>query len=284
MVIMLCAKVKWQMNLAIPKKQTGAWNGSNKTMGDSFMDIWIGMIGLSLGSFLNTCIYRIPRHQSIIWPRSYCTSCGRQIRSIDLVPFFSWIFLHGRCYYCQAPISCRYAVIEVLTSIISVIVYKNVNGSAAFFAGILLIGFLISIAFIDYDWHLIFDKVLLSFAFCGGAVQIFLGQTSYLNMLLGFLTGGGCLLLFMILSHGGMGGGDVKFAAALGIWFGWQDILLILWIAFVLGGLAGIVLLATGKKTRKDFVPFGPFLAFAAFFIYLYGNSILSVYKAIAYG
>ena len=248
------------------------------------MEIWIGMIGLILGSFLNTCIYRIPRQQSIIWPRSYCISCGGQIRSIDLVPLFSWIFLHGRCYYCQAPISCRYAVIEVLTSLASVIVYKDVNDSAAFFSGILLIGFLISIAFIDYDWRLIFDKVLLSFAFCGGAVQIFLGQLSYLNMLLGFLTGGGCLLLFMILSHGGMGGGDVKFAAVLGIWFGWQHILLILWIAFVLGGLTGIILLVTGKKARKDFMPFGPFLSLATFLIYLYGNIILSAYQVITYG
>lgn len=248
------------------------------------MEIWIGMIGLIWGSFLNTCIYRIPRHQSLVWPRSYCTSCGRQLRSIDLVPLFSWIFLHGRCYYCQEPISCRYVLVEVLTSLASVIVYKNGNESTSLFSGIVLIGFLISIAFIDYDWHLIFDKVLLSFAFCGGIVQLFSGQISYLNMLLGFCTGGGCLLLFMILSHGGMGGGDVKFAATLGIWFGWQHILLILWVAFVLGGLAGIVLLATGKKTRKDLVPFGPFLAFAAFFIYLYGNIILSVYQVIAYG
>jgi len=248
------------------------------------MEIWIGMIGLILGSFLNTCIYRIPRHQSIIWPRSYCTSCGRQIRNIDLVPLFSWIFLHGRCYYCQAHISGRYAFVEVLTSLSTLLVYKNVSGNVACFSGILLIGFLISIAFIDYDWNFIFDKVLLWLAFCGVFIQFFLGQLSYLNMLLGFLIGGGSLLIFMILSHGGMGGGDVKFAAVLGIWFGWQYTLLILWIAFVLGGLAGVVLLVTGKKTRKDLVPFGPFLSLAAFFIYLYGNIILSIYQVIAYG
>ena len=143
---------------------------------------------------------------------------------------------------------------------------------------------MISIAFIDYDWNFIFDKVLLWLAFCGVFIQFFLGQLSYLNMLLGFLIGGGSLLIFMILSHGGMGGGDVKFAAVLGIWFGWQYTLLILWIAFVLGGLAGVVLLVTGKKTRKDLVPFGPFLSLAAFFIYLYGNIILSIYQVIAYG
>jgi len=145
-------------------------------------------------------------------------------------------------------------------------------------AAMLFSAFMVAITFIDLDHQIILDGMLALLAVSGLALQLATGVVGFWSMWLGALIGGGLLLALAIISQGGMGGGDVKFAAALGFWLGWPGILLGLFIGFVAGGLVSLLLLLTGLRGRKDFIPFGPFIALGAWIALLYGKNILAWY------
>ena len=145
-------------------------------------------------------------------------------------------------------------------------------------AAMLFSAFMVAITFIDLDHQIILDGMLALLAVSGFAVQLATGAVGFWSMWLGALAGGGLLLVLAIISRGGMGGGDVKFAAALGFWLGWPGILLGLFIGFVSGGFISLLLLVTGLRGRKDFIPFGPFIALGAWLTLLYGKQILAWY------
>lgn len=255
--------------------------------------MFVFTLGVLLGSFLNVCIHRLPLSQSISYPNSQCTACKHALNAVDLIPLASWLCLKGKCRYCNGPIPRRYIIVELLTSFLFVGAYLILGWNLELVRAFSLISFLIVITYIDYDCQLILNKVLVTMGIIGICIhivfefikpmhtfgQIFIGfPADGLDLLLGFILGGGLLFLIMVLSRGGMGGGDVKFAAVLGLWFGWQYSLLILFIAFLLGGLIAIVLIVTQIKGRKDYIPFGPFIATAALISYLYGTEILEFY------
>ena len=137
---------------------------------------------------------------------------------------------------------------------------------------------MVAITFIDLDHQIILDGMLALLAASGLMLQLVTGAVGFWSMWLGALVGGGLLLAMAIISQGGMGGGDVKFAAALGFWLGWPGILLGLFIGFVAGGLVSLLLLVSGLRGRKDFIPFGPFIALGAWIALLYGKQILAWY------
>ena len=145
-------------------------------------------------------------------------------------------------------------------------------------AAMLFSAFMVAITFIDLDHQIILDGMLALLAASGFAVQLATGAVGFWSMWLGALAGGGLLLVLAIISRGGMGGGDVKFAAALGFWLGWPGILLGLFIGFVSGGFISLLLLVTGLRGLKDFIPFGPFIALGAWLTLLYGKRILAWY------
>ncbi len=145
-------------------------------------------------------------------------------------------------------------------------------------AAMLFSAFMVAITFIDLDHQIILDGMLALLAVSGLALQLVTGAVGFWSMWLGALIGGGLLLALAIISRGGMGGGDVKFAAALGFWLGWPGIVLGLFIGFVAGGLVSVLLLVTGLRGRKDFIPFGPFIALGAWIALLYGKTILAWY------
>ncbi len=145
-------------------------------------------------------------------------------------------------------------------------------------AAMVFAAFLVAITFIDLDHQIILDGMLALLAVSGLVLQLMTGAVGFWSMWIGALVGGGLLLVLAIISQGGMGGGDVKFAAALGFWLGWPGILLGLFIGFVAGGAISLLLLATGLRGRKDFIPFGPFIALGAWIALLYGKNILAWY------
>ena len=145
-------------------------------------------------------------------------------------------------------------------------------------AAMLFSAFMVAITFIDLDHQIILDGMLVLLAASGFAVQLATGAVGFWSMWLGALAGGGLLLVLAIISRGGMGGGDVKFAAALGFWLGWPGILFGLFIGFVSGGFISLLLLVSGLRGRKDFIPFGPFIALGAWLTLLYGKQILAWY------
>nr|WP_255710945.1 A24 family peptidase [Pelosinus baikalensis] len=150
--------------------------------------------------------------------------------------------------------------------------------SFLFIKAIVFTAFLLIITFIDYDHQLILDKVLLWFSGTGIVINFWTNSLDFWDMLLASLLGSGLLLLIALVSRGGMGDGDIKFAAALGMWLSWKCLLLALLLSFVCGGIGGLLLVLFKLKSRKDFIPFGPFIALSAFAIMLYGSEIIIWY------
>lgn len=257
------------------------------------IQLFIFVIGLMIGSFLNVCIYRLPQGGSVVSPPSCCGSCGRRLSPLDLIPVLSYLILSGRCRYCGAAISARYAAVELLTAVLFVWCLLANGLGFGLVRALVLTAFLLVVAFIDYDHQLILDKVLLWMAAAGMLINLLSGSAiltmlpfteqslqvagypGVLYMIIAALAGGGIMLLIAIVSAGGMGGGDIKFTAVLGLWFGWKLTMMVLMVSFMIGGATGALLLILRFKKRKDFIPFGPFIAIAAFLVLLYGRSLL---------
>lgn len=242
---------------------------------------FIVTLGLVIGSFLNVCIYRLPLNKSIVFPPSHCTNCKQRLRPLDLVPILSFLFLKGRCRYCGTRVSIRYPLVEILTACLYIWCFEVIGFSEELLKAFILTSFLIVITYIDYDHQLILDKVLIWFAGVGVVINFYTHSLSVFDMAVASLVGGGILLIIALASRGGMGGGDIKFAAALGLWFGLKITMLTLFFSFLLGGLGGVLVLLFKLKSRKDLIPFGPFIAIAAYISMLYGNMIIDWYVKI---
>lgn len=239
--------------------------------------------GLLIGSFLNVCIYRIPRQESTVFPASHCTSCGASIKPYDLIPVVSFLLLKGKCRNCADSISIRYPLVELTTAaLITLQAWKwGLSLQLIFFT--VMTSVLIVITMIDLDQQLIPDGLILIIAAAGVlyllAVQVpRFGMMNLLDNVIGFAVGGGVFFFISVVSKGGMGGGDIKLMAVLGLWFGWEKLLFLMLCSFVGGAFISILLLILKRKGRKDAIPFGPFIALAAYFTSLYGAEIIQWY------
>ncbi|HEX3012196.1 MAG TPA: prepilin peptidase, partial [Syntrophomonadaceae bacterium] len=236
------------------------------------------IIGLLVGSFLNVVIYRVPRGESIIWPGSHCTKCGHELKPTDLVPVLSYLLLRGKCRYCREQITIRYPLVELLTAFTFYLIYLKSGLTVGTAAGCVLTSILIVAAFTDIDEGIIPDVITypgmvlgLTFSFFTiGAKMSFAGMLAF----------GIVFLLIAVLSHGGMGGGDVKLVAAIGAFVGLKGALLAFIISSLAGGIWAAGLLILGKAGRKTELRFGPFLSLAGCLTYMYGPELLRLYFA----
>ena len=246
------------------------------------MIIFITLFGLMIGSFLNVCIYRIPRNESISFPPSHCTSCGHKLGPADLVPLFSYMFLRGRCRYCGERISVRYPLVEALGGAAFLLCYIRFGLTVESIKYALLICVLISVTFIDGDHGIIPGKLMI-FAAISGIILNLIGHkfnAGLLSYLYGALLGGGVIMLIVLLT-GGMGGGDIQLMAVVGLFLGFKRCALSLLLSFIIGGLAGALLLLTKKKSRRDYIPFGPWISAAAVIGIFFGDSIVNWYISL---
>ena len=240
---------------------------------------WIVFVfGLIIGSFLNVCIYRIPKKESIIFGCSYCQKCGSKIHIIDMIPVLSYILLGRKCRSCDQNISLSYPMVELLNGLIYLLLYTIFGLSIkcagmAFLSSILLV-----VSFIDLQYQMIPDSVILVMIIAGVIYNLFNTELTYLDSLLGFFAASIPLFIIAVVSKGGMGGGDIKLMAAAGIFLGWQLILLSLFLAFIIGSIISIILIVMQLKNRKDIIPFGPFLSAGIFVAFLYGSEIVNWY------
>ena len=242
------------------------------------LSAFVILLGLCTGSFLNVCIYRLPRNQSIILPSSYCPTCNTPLKPYELIPVVSYLLQGGICRYCKQAISLRYMVVELITGLLFLWCFHSVQSDCEFLQLLIFSSFLTVIAFIDYDHQLILDKVLIWFAVTGVAINLYTGNLHLHDMAAAGIAGGGFLFAIAMLTRGGIGGGDIKFAAALGLWLGLKYTALTLFLSFVTGGTGSLILLLAKVKGRKEFIPFGPFIAVGAFISALYGDGILQWY------
>lgn len=238
--------------------------------------ITLFILGLLFGSFANVCIYRIPRDESVVSPPSHCPVCGNAISWFDNIPVISYLFLGAKCRHCSTPISARYPIIELATAVSFAIpawYFPLTPGMAVYlyYAFVLVV-----ITVIDIEHFIIPDVFSLSLivvGFAGSAFNYPLGATvsqRLLNSLYGILLGGGGLLLVgyvaeKVLKKEAMGGGDIKLLAGIGAVLGWQRVFSTLFVASLLGSIVGIYLIATKRMKRTEYLPFGPYLAVAAY-------------------
>lgn len=256
-------------------------------LGAPLDEIAAAIFGLLIGSFLNVCIYRLPRDLSVVAPRSFCPACGRQISWFDNIPLLSYVLLRGRCRYCRNPFSVRYPIVETLTAVcfFSAVRQYGVSGEA------LRLGIfsclLIALLFTDFETFILPDEITIGGTFAGlflalafprpaGLVSLFLpadrlpAGESFADAVLGALLPAGVLwligeLYFRFRGREGLGFGDVKMMLMLGSFTGLEGSLLSLIAGSVAGSLVGVALLAMrGRSAATHELPFGSFLAAGA--------------------
>lgn len=233
--------------------------------------------GLIIGSFLNVLIYRIPRGESIVRPGSRCPQCGHSLGIMDLIPVAGYLINRARCRYCKAPISARYPAIEMLTGLLFVMVFWRFGLSVLSLAGALLSAVLIVSSFTDLDEGIIPNAVTYP-AFLAALALSHFSPLGLGNALLGGLGFFAFMLAVAVISRGGLGGGDVKLAAVIGACTGPSGAFMVLILASLAGGLWGAILLVRGKAGRKTALKFGPFLAVAAFLVFMWKQEMLDCY------
>jgi leader peptidase (prepilin peptidase)/N-methyltransferase len=232
--------------------------------------------GLAVGSFANVCIHRLPRKESVVFPGSHCPACSAAVRPLDNIPVISYIALGGKCRDCATRISPIYPVIETVTAVLLLAGFFKFGPSFGFLVYAVVAPALVIITAIDIEHQIIPDVITLP----GIALGLVVGTYTigYADSLLGFFAGGGLFYLLAVLSNGGMGGGDIKYIAAVGALLGWQKVLLVIFIGALLGSVVGVFQITVQKKSRKSLIPFGPFLATGTLVTLFYGNSLIRLY------
>ena len=257
---------------------------------------FIPLFGLAVGSFLNCVIYRLERGESFLEGRSYCPHCRHILNWPDLIPVFSFLILKGKCRYCSQKIFWQYPLVELATAIIFLTLYYNFFTMVNLLQFIFLLAiscFLIIIFVYDLKHYIIPDKVVypaIGFAFL---YQLFRSlefvnwnlfgiwnlEFGILRPILPSILASAFFLAIVLISRGKwMGMGDVKLAFLMGLFLGWPNILVALFLAFLIGAIIGIGLIVAGKKTLKSEVPFGPFLVTGTFLALFWGEKLINYY------
>jgi leader peptidase (prepilin peptidase) / N-methyltransferase len=258
----------------------------------------VSLFGIIIGSFLNVCIYRLPKGESIITPPSHCGNCGRRLGVLDLIPILSYVFLRGRCRTCKAGISIRYPAVELLTGLVFLSLYLKYNLTVNFVSSAFIMAILIAVFFIDIDHRIIPDELVIA-GLVGGVLLVLYNifkpvwiysDRAWWNPLLGILVGSGFLLLvafaglLIYKTDEAMGMGDVKILAPIGIFLGWRMTLISLFITIIMSGIIGIILIVFKIKDRKSTIPFGPYIVVGTFITLMWGWDLLNIYLNYSLG
>ena len=242
------------------------------------------MFGMCIGSFLNVCIYRLPSSMSIINPsRSFCPQCKSAIQFYDNIPVLSYLWLKGRCRKCNASISLRYPLVELMTGILAIAVLFMFGLTLEGVVYFVFISSLLVITFIDIDHKIIPDIITLPGIPIGLAASFVLPAMTFKSSLLGLLVGGGSLLLvawtYSLITHKeGMGGGDIKLLGMIGTFIGWKGVIFTIFAASLAGTFVGIIVMLQKGKDLKFAIPFGPFLSIGAMCYVFFGEKVLFWY------
>lgn len=282
-------------------------------MSEAILKIWIFVAGLCIGSFLNVCIYRLPKKESISNPpRSHCPACGKDIHFYDNIPLVSYLLLRGRCRNCRQPISFRYPVVELLSGLFGLACVMAFGWTLETLIYYVFISALMVITFIDIDHQIIPDVIslpgILVFFAASFAPRRHIGFFKILpdsietyasllplpdmvfNAIIGILLGGGSLYAvawtyYQLTGKEGMGGGDIKLLAMIGAMLGWEGVLFTIFVGSAAGTLAGVILMiGTRLMDMKLRIPFGPFLSIGAIAYIFFGYPVMYWYVQLARG
>lgn len=249
---------------------------------ETFFLVVAGLFGLLVGSFLNVCIFRLPRGTSIVWPASACGSCKRELRWFENIPIVSWVVLGAKCARCKAPISLQYPLVEAITAVLFVLVVATTPAGPQLAARLLFVCALIVLFGIDLEHQILPNSITLPGIVIGVLFSL-AGPPGWRASLLGVLLGGGVLYAiawgyYAVRREEGLGMGDVKMLGMIGAFLGWQAVLLTLVLASLSGALIGVAMIAFQRGSMKYALPFGTFLAIGAVVAMLAGQPIIDWY------
>ena len=247
------------------------------------MSILIFLLGTIIGSFLNVCIYRIPKGQSIVYPPSHCPNCSTPLKWYNLIPILSFIFQKEKCRYCGEKISPQYPIVELLNALVYILLYNKFGFSLDFLFYGIVFSILIIIAFIDLKDMIIPDILVILILITTIIYKLltFILYSKYpdlLNSIGGLVLSSLLFILIIVLSKGGMGGGDVTLIGSLGFILGIKNIFLTIFLSFILGAIISVILLITKIKGKKDPIPFGPFIILGFYITVFWGEKLINWY------
>jgi len=249
-------------------------------------DVWttvgLAVAGLAIGSFLNVCIYRLPRGQSVVHPASRCPACARPLRWFENVPMVAYLALRGRCRTCGAPISPWYPAVEGITATLFLVEYWHLGLQPLLVPRLIFVCAMIVLFVVDLQ-HRVLPNVITLPGVAAGLAFSFFVPPGWFDALIGIAAGGGVLLAvaeayYRIRGEEGLGMGDVKMLAMIGAFLGWQLMLVTLLMASLLGSLIGLALIASRRGTAKYALPLGSFLAAAAVVSNIVGEPLVEWY------
>lgn len=246
--------------------------------------VFIGCIGLCVGSFINLLTVRLALGEPVMTARSHCPHCHHELRAADLIPVVSFVLLGRRCHYCRAPISWRYPVVELLTAFLfAAILYKyrisfTASGSfmwvLSFIRDLAFTGGLLTLFILDYSWYIVPDVVSLPLIALGVVSNVALG-VSVRSLVTGMALGGSLYFALWFFSRGKwVGSGDIRLGLVLGAMLGFPGTLAALEVAYLVGGVVAVALLATHRKQLADRLPMGAFLTVGAWVSILFNTAI----------
>ena len=240
------------------------------------MYILVFLFGIAVGSFLNVCILRLPKGESIVKGSSHCTSCGKKLKWYELIPLFSFLALRGRCSGCKARISAQYPLVEALNGVLWLLAFLVLGFTPEAVLACLLAAALVVVAFIDAHTQEIPDGASV-FIMALGVAATFLDLNHWLTHLIGFLAVSLPLyLVFVITKERGIGGGDIKLMAGCGLFLGWKLVVLAFFLGCILASVIHLTLMASKKADRT--LSFGPYLSAAVFIVALWGTPAINWY------
>jgi leader peptidase (prepilin peptidase)/N-methyltransferase len=248
--------------------------------------IIIVLIGLVWGSFLNVVIYRLPRGLSLAWPPSACPQCGKRIKAYDNIPVLSYLLLRGKCRSCGLKISVIYPIVELLAPLCFLVLYARFSLSVHFLASCLFASALIALCFIDLSHQILPDEITLPGLALALLYSGFRPDLTLQQALIGATAGAGFLLIiygaYLVLrKKEGLGMGDVTMMLLVGAYLGWVKAFFTLLVGSLVGALVGLFLMSFRKKDLQFALPFGTFLAPAAFFALVWGDRLINAYLSL---
>jgi leader peptidase (prepilin peptidase)/N-methyltransferase len=254
-----------------------------------FVVAFCGVLGLLIGSFLNVVIWRVPRKESVVAPRSKCPGCDTPIAPRDNIPVLSWLALHGKCRQCGERISMRYPLVELATAALFVAIGARFSDSWALPAYLVFGAALLAISVIDLEHYIIPNRIVYPVGFALVPLFAFAALAggdwdAFLRALLGGAVAFSVLFVIHIISPRGMGFGDVRLCFLLGTalgWLGWQHVMFGIFAGFLYGAVIGAALIALRLRSRRQHIPFGPFLAAGTLTIILVGTPIIHWYHGV---
>jgi len=247
--------------------------------GQILLGIYTFLFGLAIGSFLNVCIYRLPKDESIVHPPSRCTLCGWQLRWYENIPVLSYILLRGKCSNCRMPVSFQYPIVELTTGLIFLLNYYVYGIGLIFFTNIIFTAIVLALAITDARSYLLPDVLTIGGLVFGVGLSLFSGGMTPQESIFGSIVGGGILFVVawlgeIVFKKEAMGGGDIKMMAMIGTFVGWQGALLTIF----LGSLFGTLIFAPISLKTKKLVPFGVFLAIGGTVALYFGRALIQKY------